>query len=296
MATRFHFGFNNRNWLSGGAHLFIVAAAAQFDSPAIWPYALFAMSGVSFAAWIANYRRLRHIADTPLSNIASAAQGYVEIAGRSEAGATPLLSRLTHLPCMWFQFEVYEKSGDDNWSLQDSGASNEPFIVRDASGACIVDPRGAEIITSHEQTWTSGNFRYTERLLLAQERIYGIGEFATVGGSGSVLDGNADVGALLAAWKQDPATLLSRFDLDKNGRIDFKEWELARRQARREIEGSHRDILASEGIHMLRKPQDGRLFLISNYLPDRLQLNYLRWAWGHAIVCIGASGGAVALF
>ena len=45
-----------------------------------------------------------------------------------------------------------------------------------------------------------------------------------------------------------------------------------------------------------RMPRDGRPYLLSNYLPERLQSSYLRWAWGHAIVCIGASGAAVALF
>ena len=90
-------GFNVRNWLSGGAHFFIVAVAAQFDSPEVWPYALLAMSGVSFAAWIGNYRRLRRIADTPLSNIGSAAQGYAEIAGRAEAGSAPLQIGRAHV-------------------------------------------------------------------------------------------------------------------------------------------------------------------------------------------------------
>lgn len=289
------FKVHSRNWLTGGAHFFIAAIAAQAESAAVWPYALGAMAALSFAAWIANYRRLRHVADTPLSNIASAAQGYVEISGRSEPGAVPLLSRLTHLPCLWFQYEVYEKTGDKKWTLHDSDTSDEPFVVRDATAACVIDPRGAEVISSREQTWTSGDFRYTERLLLTQERIYGLGEFATIGGASSILDTHADTGALLATWKRDPATLLSRFDLDRNGRIDLKEWELARRQAQREVESDHRDVRARDGTHVLRKPDDGRLFLLSNYLPDRLRSSYLKWAWIHATVCVAASGVAVAL-
>ena len=129
------------------------------------------MSGVSFAAWIGNYRRLRRIADTPLSNIGSAAQGYAEIAGRAEAGTAPLNSHLTHLPCLWFEFEVYEKTSDDKWTLRESGSSETPFVIRDATGTCVIDPRGAEIVTSHEERWTSGSYRYVERLLLPQERI-----------------------------------------------------------------------------------------------------------------------------
>lgn len=296
MALRLHSTFSVRNWLSGGAHFFIIGVAAQADTPAVWPYALLAMSGVSFIAWIANYRRLRRLTDTPLSNIASAAQGYVEISGRAAAGSPPVLSRLTHLPCLWYQFEVHEKSSDDNWTLTDSGTSDAPFVLIDDTGRCIVDPRGAEIVTTHEQTWTSGSYRYTERLLLAQERIYGLGEFATIGGAGDAADVDGDISKLLAGWKQDQSSLLQRFDLNRDGRIDLQEWELARRQARREVEAARLEKSMAEGTHTLRQPQDGRLFLLSNYLPDRLQASYARWAWAHAIICIGASGTAVALF
>jgi hypothetical protein len=286
---------NTRNWFTGGAHFLILAFAAQADSAAVWPYALAAMSAVSFAAWIASYRRLRRIADTPLSNIATAAQGYVEISGRSEAGATPLLSQLTHMPCLWYQYEVYEKSSDNKWALRDTGTSDAPFAVRDATGTCVIDPRGAEVVTSREQTWTEGGYRYTERLLLAPERIYGLGEFVTIGGASSLLDTNADVGAMLAQWKRDPAKLLSRFDLDKNGSLDLKEWELARRQARREVESAHNDARARDATNVLRKPADDRLFVLSNYIPERLRRRYAMWAWIHAIVCVAASGLAIAL-
>jgi hypothetical protein len=286
---------HTRDWLSGGAHVVIIAVAAQFETPAAWPWALAAMAAVSFAAWIAHYQRLRRIADTPLSNIASAAQGYAEISGRAEAGAMPLLSRLTHLPCLWYQYEIYEKASDGKWTLHESGNSDAPFVLRDATGACVIDPRGAEVVTAREQTWTSGDFRYHERVLLAQERIYGLGEFATIGGAAATLDARADTGALLAAWKREPAELLARFDLDRDSRLDLGEWELARRQAQREVDAAHGKLRASEGSHVLRAPADGRLFLLSNYLPDKLQSRYARWAWFHAVACIAASGLAVAL-
>ena len=254
------------------------------------------MSLVSFAAWIGNYRRLRQIADTPLSNIATAAQGYVEIAGRAEAPAgTPLLSRLTNLPCVWFHYEIYEKSSDDKWSLQDSGISDEPFVVRDATGQCVIDPEGAEVVCSRKQTWTKDNCRYVEWLLLAREQIYALGDFVTIGGANSELDLDADVGALLAEWKKNQPELLKRFDLNQDGTLDLKEWGLARRQALREVEAQHREIRMRDGTHVLRAPATDRLFLISNYLPARLRLNYLLWAWAHAAIFVGAGGGAFAL-
>jgi hypothetical protein len=284
------------NWLTGGVHGAILYCAVQSHSPAVWPYALGAMSLVSFAAWIGNYRRLRQIADTPLSNIATAAQGYVEIAGRGEMpDGAPYTSKLSNLPCVWFKYEIHEKSSDDKWSLQDSGASDEPFIINDASGQCVVDPEGAEVICSRERTWTEGNMRYVEWLLQPREFIYALGDFVTVGGATSALDLEADVGSLLAEWKKNQPELLKRFDLNQDGAIDLREWELVRRQAVREVEAQHREIRARDGTNVLRAPTDGRLFLISNNVPGKVRLKFLLWAWAHAAIFVGAGGGMFAL-
>ena len=208
---------------------------------------------------------------------------------------TPLTSRLTNLPCVWFQYEIYEKSADDKWSLQDEGSSDDPFAIRDASGQCIIDPEGAEVICSRKQTWTAGDYRYTEWLLLPRELICAHGDLVTVGGLNSDLDINADASALLADWKKKPAELLKRFDLDLDGALDTREWELARRQAHREVEAQHREIRRRDGTPMLRMPAGGSLFPISNYLRGRLRLTYLAWTWAHAAIFIGAGGAAYAL-
>ena len=290
------FGVQSGNWLTGGIHFGILAIAVQFHTMAVWPYALGAMSLISFAAWIGNYRRLRQISDTPTSNIASAAQGYAEITGRAEQpGGTPLLSKLTNLPCVWFRYEIYEKSADDKWSLEESGDSDEPFVVRDATGQCVIDPEGAEVICARKQTWTQGSRRYTEWLLLPQERVYAIGDFVTIGGPDSELDSDADISAQLTEWKKNQPELLKRFDLNQDGAIDLKEWELARRQARREVEAQQREIRTRDGTHVLRKPVDGRLFLLSNYVPEKLRQTYLIWSWVHTGVFVGAGGFALML-
>ena len=39
-------------WLSGAIHFFIIAIAIQVESRDVWPYALLAMSAVSFFAWV----------------------------------------------------------------------------------------------------------------------------------------------------------------------------------------------------------------------------------------------------
>ena len=290
------FGVQSGNWLSGGIHVGIVVIAAQFHTLAVWPYALGAMSLISFAAWIGSYRRLRQIADTPTSNIASAAQGYAEITGRAEQpGGTPLRSKLTNLLCVWFRYEVYVKSADDKWSLEESGDSDEPFVLKDATGRCVIDPEGAEVICARKQTWTEGSRRYTEWLLLPQERVYAIGDFITIGGPDSELDLDADISAQLTEWKKNQPELLRRFDLNRDRAIDLKEWELARRQARREVEAQHREIRTRDGTHVLRRPADGRLFLLSNYVPEKLRQTYLIWSWVHTGIFVGAGGFALVL-
>jgi hypothetical protein len=284
------------NWLTGGIHVLILYGAIHAESAAVWPYAMGAMSLVSFAAWIGNYRRLRHIADTPLSNIETAAQGYVEIAGDAEMpDGTPLVSKLSFTPCVWYQYEIYEKNSKNEWEMEDSGASSDLFIVRDRTGHCVVDPEGAEIVCSRDNTWTKGSYRYREWLLLPRERVYALGDFVTVGGANSELDLAADLRALLAEWKANNSELLKRFDLDRSGEIDLKEWELARRQALREVEAQHREIRQSVGTHVLRAPGDGRLFLLSNHTPAKLRSRFLLWAWAHAAIFLAAGAAAFAL-
>ncbi|MEK7877806.1 MAG: hypothetical protein AAB325_16640 [Pseudomonadota bacterium] len=288
---------HSANWLTGGAHFVIVAVAAQADSAAVWPYALAAMSVVSFVAWVANYRRYRYIADTPTSRIASAAQGYVELLGRAaQLPGAVLLTRFRRLPCVWYRYQVQEKGSDDKWSLKDEGESDDPFLLSDATGQCVIDPEQAEIITSHVETWTEGDYRYTESLLLPQDKIYALGDFSTIGGAGTALDFDGDVGALLTEWKKNQPQLLERFDLNRDNSIDLKEWQLARRQAQREVERQHQEMRASSDVNVMRRPADGRLFLLSNQLPEKLILRYQLWSCAHIVIFLGAGGWSFALF
>jgi len=132
-------------WLSGIIHVVILGVAIQAESAEVWPFALLAMSGVSFFAWIANYRRYRYIHDLPTSRVASAAQGYVELTGRGQPfGDIPLLGRLTQLPCLWYRYKIEQRTSRNKWQTVDSGESDDTFMLRDDTGVCVVDgERGA---------------------------------------------------------------------------------------------------------------------------------------------------------
>ncbi|MGC2165472.1 MAG: hypothetical protein WA632_05610, partial [Gallionella sp.] len=155
---------------------------------------------------------MRAIRDTPTSRVASAAQGYVELrgTGRIVKGA-PLISKFTALPCLWYRYQVKHKDNDGKWETLDSGESSDCFLLRDDSGACLVDPEQAEIITKHRDQWEKDGYQYTEWKLIGHDNLYVIGQFRTRSSSGE-FDSRAELNALLAEWKKDTPALHARFD------------------------------------------------------------------------------------
>jgi hypothetical protein len=286
-STRLH----QPGWLSGAIHLVIIVIAFKAETGAVWPYALMAMAVVSFFAWVANYRRYRQIHDLPTSKVASAAQGYVELVGSARPiPGTPVLSRLSLQPCCWFHFVVSEKDSNGKWKQVESGTSDEHFLMVDDTGQCVISPQGAEVLTQDFKSWTQGNHRYEEWLLLPNSVLYALGEFTTLGGPSpeqASRDERADVSALIAEWKRDRKRLHERFDLNRDGAIDMKEWERARLEAQREVRRRHGELRAIEGVHMLRKPRDGRLFLLANEMPERLGARYRIWSGVHLVIFLG---------
>jgi hypothetical protein len=286
--------------LSGVFHFVIIGVAAQADDAGAWPYAFIAMSVVSFFAWLANFHRYRQIADLPTSKIASAAQGYVELFGKSEmVEGEAITSQLSGTPCCWYSYQIEEKNSKNEWSVRDSGQSVRHFHLVDDTGRCVISPDGAEVLTKDGRIWESGSERYTEWMLLPNSVLYAIGEFGTTTAAAlAARDERADIGVLLAEWKDDQKQLLARFDLDHDGRIDMKEWELARLQAQREVRKRQSEMQARsiEGTSILRKPADGRLFLLANEMPDKLGARYRFWSWVHLAIFIGlGSAGLVML-
>lgn len=101
---------------------------------------------------------------------------------------------------------------------------------------------------------------------------------------------------MLAEWKKNKPSLLQRFDLNRDGEIDEREWELARAQAKREVEKQHRDLRAQPGFHVLHAPSDGRRFLITNRDPDVMAKSLRLWSWffmGLFVVSLGYFGHLV---
>jgi len=291
------FRYYTANWLSGGVHLIIVLIAAHVDNVHAWSYALGGMSGLSFFAWMANYRRYRQVRDLPTSKIASAAQGYVELFGKSaQIPDSPVVSPLTGLPCCWYRYCVERKTSNDKWQHEDSGESVGHFLLVDETGECIVSPDGAEVIYARKSRWTQGDYRYTEWLLLPQGILYAMGEFRTTGGADLELDENKDISDLLSEWKKDQPQLLQRFDSNHDGKLDLAEWERARLAARGEVENSHAELRSGEGVNLLCKPHDGRIFLLAAAMPDAIGRRFALWSWAHLAFFFSSGAASYLLF
>ena len=279
-------------FITSGAQLILIFIGLRFHNPKVWLWCLGLMALISLFACLSALYRFRTIKDTPTSRISSAAQGYVELIGRGKnLDGTPVISTLTYLPCLWYRYKVEQKNAKNEWATHSSGESDSPFLLHDSSATCVVDPSGAEIITTNKDVWTKGDFRYTEWKLLNIDMIYAIGEFKTFGGSTDTRQTSDEIKTVLAEWKENMPDLLTRFDLDKNGTLDMQEWALARSAARREAEKRVAEARAEPDTNYLVRPNDGRLFLISNLPPDKLARRYFLWTWAHLVILFGALGG-----
>jgi len=226
---------------------------------------------------------------TPVSRVASAAQGYVELQGTGQAlDGKPLLAPLSSSHCLWYRYKIEQRSGD-RWEPLESGVSEACFVLNDGSGQCLVDPEGAEVWTTHSRTWEEGDKRCHEWLLRLQDQLSVLGDFVTLRQSDE-LNAEQDIGNLLAEWKKDQPALLRRFDLDHNGELDLKEWEWARRAARNVVAKRHQEARAQDALNMLRASSE-RLSMITNHPPEKLARRFLWLAVFQLVVFIAAMAG-----
>lgn len=278
-------------------------------------------------------RRVRHIEDVPTARVRSAPQGYVELVGHAHSlDGEPIVAPLSHTTCCWYRYRVERRSGKD-WSVVESGSSDGIFILRDATGDCVIDPEHAEVTSRHTRSWSDdgsgrgghavhmrlpslgrtadtivniggavletlgsgvGQYRYTEAVILDGDPLYAIGEFHTLGSGDHASSLNELTGAVLREWKQHPHTLRERFDGNRDGLIDGDEWEKARAAAQREASADLARSQRREPLHTLRKPADGRYFLLSN-LQEFALLRRYRWRMRLGFAAFLVLGAALVL-
>ena len=250
--------------------------------------------------------RFLHIArmleDTPTSRVRSAAQGYVELVGRSQALAgTANVAPLTQRPCVWWRFRIQRRTGSTSrgnrraqWQTVQSGRSDQPFGLDDGTGECIVQPAGAEVLTAETTTWYGDtpwptlapgkrslfgepDYRYYEERIYEHEQVHVLGHFRTLSGTANT-SRDADVAGLLAEWKQDQSALVARFDTDGDGQVSLAEWERAREEARHAVTQRHLEKPVPAAVHVISRPESRQLFLIAAYPETELAKRFRRRA------------------
>jgi len=304
---------------------------AQASDPLLFFTAALAVAG--FIAGFSGLRRTRHIEDVPTARVRSAHQGYVELIGTAtKLDGEPILAPLSHTPCCWYSYRVERRRGRD-WSLVQSGSSDGIFLLRDDTGDCVIDPEGAEVTSRHKRSWSDdgsgwgslpvhvrlpslgrkadllvdiggkvleqlgsglGDYRYTESVILDGDPLYAVGHFHTLGPADHSSTERELTGAILREWKQRPETLRERFDSNRDGVIDAQEWERARTAAAHEAAREYAENLKRDQLHTLKKPSDGRYFLLSNLEEFGLLRRY-RWRMRLGFGAFLVLGGAVAV-
>jgi hypothetical protein len=213
--------------------------------------------------------------DTPIARVRSAHQRFVELEGEGQImKGPPVIGPRTNRPWLWYRYKVEKRAwrtdtlskNSADWRTVSSGVSDALFQLRDATGRCVIDPDGAEVVPDVSDVWygnssqpqfatttgrnmlsvAMGRYRFTEERLLPGH-MYVMRKFQTLNNAEPSLPRAVDT--LLRDWKQDQATLFSRIDRNADGEIDLAEREEARKLAEREVLQEHA-ACASEPVHI----------------------------------------------
>lgn len=264
------------NWAMSGGYAAALVVGLELQSVPGWHGSLIFASLCAVWAWLANLKRYRLIIDTPTARIATAAQGYSEFTGRGITEPDiPVIHPQTELTCLWYRTHTDEYR-NRRWYRVSSAESNVPLGLDDGSGTVWITPTEAEIVCSHKLVRRQGFRRETTWALTPGLPLYALGDYIAPGNHGRDAPRDARLAATLAELKADRPALLHRYDTDHDGEIDLAEWENARHDAARAIAAKH-----GPPRSVLRKPRDGRPFLLSDKPVTELAAHYRRWSFMH---------------
>lgn len=213
----------------------------KFHYPLILKIFLILWSILSFYLAFLLLKKYLIIFKLPISKLVSAAQGYVATIGTSYCLPNKQLkSPLSNSDCTWYAYSIKEQSGKYYYEVEE-GESKEPFLLKDDTDECIVNPEGANIFTQYKKTWKEGSWFlsstriYTEFLLFPYEQLYVSGVFKTVIDP-KIKEKANEVSKLIKEWKKNNY-LLKKFNLDpdNDGIIKEEDWEKVVQAAEQEI-------------------------------------------------------------
>lgn len=230
------------------------------------PIYLLLPAGLNLWFAINCFKRYRLMLDTPHSLISHSAQGYVSLRGRAFLPAGESSRGLANLPVtLWIPGYI----------------EDQPFVLDDGHGRCLLYPRQAEIITSPADThldWLHAIYPGQELYVLGDMRTLKVDHHQPI---------RQRIAELLARWKLRPKVLLETYDSNRNGRLDEEEWQEVCKTAARVAQDDFLDEQHTVGTHVIEQSSGGRLFMITNLPPARLAHRYRRAMWMHSTAYLG---------
>ncbi|KAF0811814.1 hypothetical protein IGB42_03624 [Andreprevotia sp. IGB-42] len=278
------------NGLAIAAQLLLLVTALMLGRPGLWQAAFAACALISLAAWRHNLGRKQALANTPVTSIAAAAQGYAAIEGRArvylDRQYTP-----TGIECVWYRCRHMRRSaargGGERWQHVSTWQSETPFLIADARSECVIAPAGADFDLPACEVHHRGEDRFEEWAILERTQLYAAGDFSSRRADLHTPRAiRSAVSDRLQDWKADRSALLERFDRDGNGEIDLDEWEAARSAASQEVEAERVRAGMAPVTHSLSCPPDGRPFVISARNPARLVRRHRWLAWSNLLAAV----------
>lgn len=256
----------------------------QFPEPVKWWSRWCLMLYGTFAGFIVwqhglGYSRLIH--DVPTSEIATAAQGYVELCGKAAQFENQSGQRDTGAPILWVRKALDERADISNFRVFPFNVfytpvaveeSQTPFSIMDKTGNACILPHGAEVIVSRKRVQHHDNQRITEETIQSGDDLYVIGNFSS---HTSSFPYEQKLEQLLGHWDRDPS-VRARFDRNRDGRLSPAEWREMHLHAQMTITREQHEFVDANTNqrHLIYGPSDGRRFVISTLPPEKLAGHY----------------------
>lgn len=212
------------------------------------------------------FQRYRLMLDTPHSFVSHSAQGYVSLRGQAFLPEGETTRGLANLPVtLWIPGYIEE----------------QPFVLDDGHGRCLLYPQQAEIVTTTADTYLD----WLHAIYPGQE-LYVLGDMRTL-----KTDNHQPIkhriSELLSRWKLKPKILLETYDTNNDGRLDEEEWQKVCKTAERVAQEDFLHEQHTVGTHVIDRSSGGRLFMITNLPPARLAHRYRRAMWMHSTAWLG---------
>lgn len=238
-------------------------------------YGIFA----GFIVWQHGLSYSRLIQDVPTSEIATAAQGYVELCGKATQFEDQKGQGSSSLPILWIRKELSART-----DISDTRAfpfnlfytpvaveeSQTPFAIVDKTGTACILPNGADVIVSRKHVRYHDNQRITEETILPGDELYVVG---TLSSHTSTFPYEEKLERLLNSWDRDPVAS-AKFDQNRDGRLSPNEWREMHLHAQMTVAREQNEFADTGQRHLVYCPSDGRRFVISTLSPEKLAGHY----------------------